>query len=845
MGSVRRAGQASAEYLILIAVVIIVVSFATWLYRDSILPSDDMRSGQSRVYWNNEKPIAIMDAKAIKGGLILLLKNTGTQTLAISRISVREQSMNAGNSTSLLLPIDPGMLAKITVPASYPSGLKGKFVFLDMRFDYVIGLSKSLSGKDLLVIPAPSSCNQPLELCYSDLDCCNQVKCKYSLCGGCGNEWLPCNYTSDCCFGLQCYQNASGAKLCRGKPDLVPLQRSGEFIDPDSHISLRIMNLGAGPAYPSTAKLRWQVRGCAEGPLCDREEPISVPELEGGMPFDFESSTICRNMTNMTLEADFGDIINESNEANNLLNVTAYCPMPDLVCSINSSSPQVAGSQFPITIRTSNLGDAESASGAVTRARFGGGTINGSSQLDIQLGLLPPGSASTDGALARCTNTGLFGLNATADVNYLIGELFETNNFCNTTVMCIGPDMVASASEPMLSGEHMLYAPFNVTINTSNIGDANADNYSKTLVRFGIQQTIVANLTVPPLMNHTSAPLVNVTMNCTSLGLVPFNVTADAYGNVSEYAQESNNFWSYSVNCVDPRISVSPTIWYTNTSIGSTTSQVFTITNTGTGTLNVNSMSLEFPVGQTPNQFAITSSFTGPIAQSGTATFTVRFQPTTAGAKAARVRIISNDRLNPSMTVPLVGNLGYPPFTYNCVKTPNQYGPWWGWANAPNPPGWRDMTARWLGPATNCEWISDYYILYNSFVIPQNDTQVRIEGIGDDKSSVWIWPNKNPSNEIEVWFDKFWQAGTGPNGNPWAGGKNERSRILDAGVYTMAIAVDDTQDVVTAIMVSMANNVTGSIILNTHPDMQWCHVRTPSWDYANRTNNVCAFAYGS
>jgi predicted outer membrane repeat protein len=76
--------------------------------------------------------------------------------------------------------------------------------------------------------------------------------------------------------------------------------------------------------------------------------------------------------------------------------------------------------------------------------------------------------------------------------------------------------------------------------------------------------------------------------------------------------------------------------------LSSNTDLVFTITNSGTANLT-----LTTPItlgGVDPGQFSIQAQPTSPVASGGgTTTFTVRFTPTSAGAKSATIAIANND----------------------------------------------------------------------------------------------------------------------------------------------------------------------------------------------------------
>ena len=108
---------------------------------------------------------------------------------------------------------------------------------------------------------------------------------------------------------------------------------------------------------------------------------------------------------------------------------------------------------------------------------------------------------------------------------------------------------------------------------------------------------------------------------------------------------------------------------------GATATQAVTITNDGTGTLNITSVDL---TGPDATEFNIESD-TGEVAlaPAATRTVTVEFDPTTVGAKTAALTIVSDDDDEPSVDVDLTGtgidpDIGVTPL--NIVFTPQVVG---------------------------------------------------------------------------------------------------------------------------------------------------------------------------
>ncbi len=105
-----------------------------------------------------------------------------------------------------------------------------------------------------------------------------------------------------------------------------------------------------------------------------------------------------------------------------------------------------------------------------------------------------------------------------------------------------------------------------------------------------------------------------------------------------------------------PLFTISPTSKDFGTVIsGNTVSSNFTITNTGVGTLTINSGGISL-TGTNANQFSL-GSITYPINLSnGQSTqITVNFSPTSAGVKTANLQIVHNAPGSPAV-VPLTGN---------------------------------------------------------------------------------------------------------------------------------------------------------------------------------------------
>ena len=100
-----------------------------------------------------------------------------------------------------------------------------------------------------------------------------------------------------------------------------------------------------------------------------------------------------------------------------------------------------------------------------------------------------------------------------------------------------------------------------------------------------------------------------------------------------------------------PRIGVNPSsLTFGNATVGQSATMNLTLANQGTATLNVKSLTVIAP-------FAVVSPATPfQVAANSSATVTLSFSPTVAGAQTGTLSIASDDPVNSSLTVALNGN---------------------------------------------------------------------------------------------------------------------------------------------------------------------------------------------
>jgi len=116
-------------------------------------------------------------------------------------------------------------------------------------------------------------------------------------------------------------------------------------------------------------------------------------------------------------------------------------------------------------------------------------------------------------------------------------------------------------------------------------------------------------------------------------------------------------------------ISTGGTYGFGSKIIGTDTDTVFTIENLGTGDLTLSGLPLTIGGGNA-DQFSVTAQPASPIVPAGSTTFTVRFHPTTIGAKTAQISIANNDGDENPYLLNLTGTGAAVPATIT-VTSPN------------------------------------------------------------------------------------------------------------------------------------------------------------------------------
>ena len=184
---------------------------------------------------------------------------------------------------------------------------------------------------------------------------------------------------------------------------------------------------------------------------------------------------------------------------------------------------------------------------------------------------------------------------------------------------------------------------------TQTIAVANTGNTSLSItqVSFSNPQFSLSGAALPLALGSGQSANMTVALTPTSAGAVAGTLTA----------QGNNGSSPVTVNLSATAVSPAPQISLSASSlqlgtvtIGSTRNSTVTISNLGTADLNVSLISLA------GTEFAVSGITTPKTIAAGTsATATLAFQPTTAGAASGTLTITSNDPNTPSATVSLSG----------------------------------------------------------------------------------------------------------------------------------------------------------------------------------------------
>lgn len=124
-------GQGSTEYLVLLAVALIVALVAIALLGWFPGVSADTRESQSRSYWNGAQPFAIVEYKISGTEVELVLLNTRSQKMRLKNITFGTEDLSV---TSTVFP--GGAQKTVTGTLSTSCGSTGDLFDYDVAFLY-------------------------------------------------------------------------------------------------------------------------------------------------------------------------------------------------------------------------------------------------------------------------------------------------------------------------------------------------------------------------------------------------------------------------------------------------------------------------------------------------------------------------------------------------------------------------------------------------------------------------------------------------------------------------------------------------------------------------------------
>ena len=233
-------GQGATEYLILLAVVLIVALASIALLGFFPGMSADTQLAESKAYWSGAaRPFQVLDAastyglcgNAAAGGYVLSMQNTEISTLTITNISVDGSSgfcisgAAAPNAPVSLGPGERKALSVITSASASPC-TEGKVAQMNLNITYSTGYlpNKVQSGTKKLALrcstPAvnvtQAVCSNAGQDC-SGTSCCSGLLCNQNdeVCYSClPQDGYTCGSNSDCCSGLVCNDGACTPPPC-------------------------------------------------------------------------------------------------------------------------------------------------------------------------------------------------------------------------------------------------------------------------------------------------------------------------------------------------------------------------------------------------------------------------------------------------------------------------------------------------------------------------------------------------------------------------------------------------------------------------------------------------------
>ena len=312
------------------------------------------------------------------------------------------------------------------------------------------------------------------------------------------------------------------------QPDLV-ISRSVELTGGSLTVSYNVTNTGDAAADASSTGLRLD---------SSPQESQACPALEPGESHGGSFAPLpcpCGQVLNVTVCADNGAAVAESDETNNCEINIVDCPRPDLVITGKSEQwVDFEGKTYNISYTVTNQGCAAGASDT-------GIAIDGTDVLEDPVPPLAAGANYSHSLGPYAMSGDSDNITVCADNSDVVAESNEDNN-CQTNTLDCPPDLlITGKSEQWVDPEAKTY---NISYTVSNQGCAAAGASHTTIAIDGID---VLEDPVPALAAHASY---NNTLGPFALSGDSDNITvcADSGDAVAE-SNENNNCLTNIVDC--------------------------------------------------------------------------------------------------------------------------------------------------------------------------------------------------------------------------------------------------------------------------------------------------------
>jgi hypothetical protein len=126
-----RRGQGSTEYLVLLAVALIVALVAIALLGWFPGVSGDTRESQSRSYWSGAQPFSILEYKANSTSLVLTMRNERSE-----KLTLQDMTVDGADVAVAVTEFKGGEEKTVTVTLPATCGTVGDLFEYDLTIEY-------------------------------------------------------------------------------------------------------------------------------------------------------------------------------------------------------------------------------------------------------------------------------------------------------------------------------------------------------------------------------------------------------------------------------------------------------------------------------------------------------------------------------------------------------------------------------------------------------------------------------------------------------------------------------------------------------------------------------------